>query len=378
MKKLKVLILNYEYPPIGGGAATATRNLLRQYAKRDDIEIDLITSSVDKYREEFLSDNVHIYFLNIMKTGSLHAQSNFNLVTYSVLAILKAKKLIKEKNYDLVHAFFGIPCGYVAMKLGKKYIVSLRGSDVPFYSRKYYLMDKFIFQYLSKTIWKNAEYVIANSQGLRDLAHRTIPDQKIEVIYNGAEWVEELERGRDEKFIVISTSRLMERKGLDYLIKGFVKFANGKDDTELRFYGGGDQMEKLQNLTRELNAEDKVIFFGDKPREFVYKEMVGASAFGLPSKNEGMSNSLLEAMVRGIPVITTDVGGTKELVNEENGFIVDQENSDQIADALEKLYRDRELVERMGKAGRERVRSLNLENIAEQYIKLYKKVADDN
>lgn len=378
MRKLKILILNYEYPPLGGGAATAMRNLLREYTKRDDIEVDLVTSSIGKYKEEHLSENVCIYFLNILKTGSLHSQSNFNLITYSILANSKAKKLLKEKDYDLVHAFFGIPCGYIAMGLDKKYIVSLRGSDVPFYSKKYHLLDKLVFQHLSRKIWANAEFVVANSQGLKDLAHETIPEQEISVIYNGVEWVEELPKGRGDKFVVVSTSRLMERKGLDYLIRGFVKFAEGKDDVELRFYGGGDQMEKLQSITKELNAEDKVIFFGDKQREFVYKEMVRSSAFGLPSRNEGMSNSLLEAMARAIPVIATDVGGTKELVDETNGFIVEKENSDQIAEALEKLYQDRSLIEKMGQAGREKARSLSLENIADQYIKLYRKVADDN
>ena len=375
-KKLKVLILNYEYPPLGGGAATATRNLLKEYAKRDDIEVDLVTSSAGKYREKSLSENIKIYFLDIKKNGNIHDQGLKDLLRYSFKAYFKAKKLDKEKDYDVIHSFFGIPCGFIAMLIDDDYLVSLRGSDVPFYSKKYYLLDKLIFQHLSKLIWKKAKYVIANSQGLKDLALRTIPDQEIGLIYNGVDWVEELSKRSEEKFVVVSTSRLIERKGIDYLIRAFAKFSEGKDDIELKLYGGGDQRENLENLTKELNIGSKVIFFGEQPREVLYKDIVKYNVFVIPSKNEGMSNSMLEAMVRGLPIIATDVGGTRELVDDSNGFVVEKENVEQIYDALEKLYNNRELVEKMGNASREKVRDLSWDKIAEQYIELYKQVND--
>jgi glycosyltransferase involved in cell wall biosynthesis len=376
MKKLKILILNYEYPPLGGGAASATKNILKQFAKREDLEIDLVTSSTEKYREEQFSENIHIYFLDIKKKGPLHLQGRKDLLRYSWKAFLKAKKLNRQKDYDVIHAFFGIPCGFLAMLIDDDYIVSLRGSDVPFYSKKYYFLDKYIFQHLSKLIWKKAKFVIANSHGLRDLAHKTIPDQEIGVIYNGIDWVEKLDKEREEKFVVVSTSRLIERKGLDYLVKAFGEFAKDKEDVELRMYGGGDQRELLEKIIGDYDIEDKVILFGEQPQEVLLRDTVGTSVFVLPSKNEGMSNCLLESMARGLAIIATDVGGTRELMDERNGFIVDKENVEQIREALEKLYKDRSLVEKMGNASRERVRDFGWDKIADQYIELYKKVDD--
>ena len=376
MKKLKVLILNYEYPPLGGGAATATKNLLKQYSKRDDIEVDLITSSVGEERVEQFSKNINIYFLDIKKRGELHNQSKINLLRYSFQALFKARKLDREKDYDVIHALFVYPCGFLAMLIDDDYIVSLRGSGVPFYSKKYYWLDKFIFQYLSKIIWKKAKYVIANSQGLKELALKTIPDQEIGVIYNGVDWVEELPIKKEEKFIVVSTSRLIERKGLNYLIEAFGKFCKGKDDVELRLYGGGDKREMLEGIVKNLGIEGKITFLGEQPREVVYEDIGGYSVFVIPSKNEGMSNSMLEAMARGLPIIATDVGGTRELIDERNGFIVEKENTEQICEALEKLYNNKELGEKMGRASREKVRDLSWDRIAEQYIELYRKVDD--
>lgn len=373
-KKIKLLILNYEYPPLGGGAATATQNLLEEYAKHSEIEVDLITSSIDKYKEENFSGNIKIYYLNVLKRGSLHYQSLISLILYSIQTLFLMFKLNKERDYDLVHAFFGVPCGFLAMLLGKRYIISLRGSDVPFYSKKYFVLDFLIFQFLSRLIWNRASYVIANSQGLKDLALRTIPKQDIGIIYNGVDWVEKIPEKQNEKFIVVSTSRLIERKGIDYLIKAFYEFSIGKSDVELRLYGGGHEREKLESMVKDFGITKKVKFYGEVNRNVLYKEICQGNVFVLPSKNEGMSNSLLEAMVRGLAVIATDVGGTKELVDRTNGFIVKKKDSKEISISLERLYTDRDLCRKMGIESREKVKDMNWKNISDKYINLYKNI----
>ena len=184
-KPIHVLFLNYEYPPLGGGAANATKYLLKEYGKRDDVGVHLITSSTDGFRSENPYPNVTIDYLDIGKDGNIHYQSQKDLLTYSWKAFQQAKSLIKEKKFDVVHAFFGIPCGFVAQRLGLPYIVSLRGSDVPFYNPRFEKLDRYVFSHLSKDIWKKSLATIANSQGLKDLALETAPKQEIGVIYNG-------------------------------------------------------------------------------------------------------------------------------------------------------------------------------------------------
>ncbi len=141
---LKLLILNYEYPPLGGGAANATYYLLRELARRKDVEVDLITSSVGEHRVEQIDTRIKIHFLDIGKRGNLHYQSQRELLVYAWKSYQYASRLVRNKRPDIVHAFFGIPSGYVAMQLGLPYIVSLRGSDVPFYNERFELLDKFV------------------------------------------------------------------------------------------------------------------------------------------------------------------------------------------------------------------------------------------
>ncbi|MEA1925895.1 MAG: glycosyltransferase, partial [Patescibacteria group bacterium] len=328
---MKILLLNYEYPPIGGGAATATYNLLRQFSNRKDVKIDLVTSSPDKYREEQFSENITVYFLDINKGGNIHCQTNKELLTYSWKAWKFAKQLKKRKDYDLTHAFFGIPCGFIAMLLGIPYIVSLRGSDVPFYNEKYKLLDVLIFQRLSKIIWGKAKNVVANSEGLKQLALKTKSNQRINVIYNGVD-IETFQPLSDETetFTVISTSRLIKRKGIEYLIEGFISFAKRKNDVKLIIVGGGNLCEELKKSVKDQKYGDKIEFTGSLDRSKMPEYYQKADVFALPSLNEGMSNSLLEAMASGLAVVVTDTGGTKELVSDDNGIVIKKRSSHEI------------------------------------------------
>ena len=102
-------MLNYEFPPLGGGAANACQYILRELAKRD-IEVDLVTSSaMNRFETENFSTNITIYKLAVGKKN-IHYWTQREILTYSWKARRFAKKLIKEKRYDLCHTFFGIPC----------------------------------------------------------------------------------------------------------------------------------------------------------------------------------------------------------------------------------------------------------------------------
>lgn len=105
--------------------------------------MDLVTSAPDREQViETLGEDIQIHKLDIGKNGNLHHQSKKDLLRYSYRAYRYADKLLQANEYDVIHAFFGVPCGVLAMRLGKKYkipyIVSLRGADVPGYSERFF------------------------------------------------------------------------------------------------------------------------------------------------------------------------------------------------------------------------------------------------
>lgn len=370
-KNKNILILNYEYPPLGGGAANATKYLLKEFSKQKGLKVDLITSSVGKYRVEEFSKNIHIHFLDIGKNNeNIHFQKNKDLLKYSWKAYFYSKKLLKNQNFDLVHAFFGIPCGYLALKLKLPYIVSLRGSDVPFYNQRFKLLDKLVFKRLSKKVWRRSEFVVANSEGLKKLALESSPKQKIEVIYNGVDTQEfNVKKNKKVKrpIKLISTGRLIKRKGYNYLVGAL---RNLGDDFSLTLAGGGDEKDSLKLLAKELKV--KVKFLGEVDHKKIALLLKEADIFVLPSLNEGMSNSVLEAMACGLPIIATNTGGSKELLN-KNGMMVAKKSKESLKGALDKYIKNKQLIEVHGKKSREIAESLSWSNVAEKYQELYRR-----
>lgn len=381
---MKVLFFNYEYPPLGGGAANATFCILEEYAKIPDFQVDLVTSSVDeKYHLDKISENILVHRLPIGKNeNNLHFQSQKDLLVYAWKAYFFSKKLAKKNNYDLTHSFFTIPCGFVSLLIKYKfkipYVVSLRGSDVPGYSDRFSFVYKFLSP-LFKFIWSKSRAVISNSEGLKELALKTNPSQKIGVIYNGID-IENFKpnyesRPRDKFIITPGASRITARKGLKYLIFALNKLVSKYPQLFLRIMGEGNEQANLEALVGKLNLKNNVEFIGRVPREKTAPYYQEASLFVLPSLNEGMSNAMLEALASGLPIVATDTGGTKELVKDgENGMIIKMKDADDIAQKIEKMITDEKLRNEMGRKSRELAENMSWEKVAKEYYSLYLKI----
>lgn len=382
----RVLFFNYEYPPLGGGAGNATKHLLLEFAKRDDVVVDLITSSItDKYEEDGIDLNVFIHKIPIGKNAkNLNYQSQWELIKYTFKAYFYARKLIKKNNYDLTHSFFAVPCGFISLLLKWQYkipyIISPRGADVPGYSERFESIYRMLTP-LIKLIWKNARFVITNSKGLTELAKNSAPEQKFDVIFNGVDtnFYQPSRRTIEERkkdFIVLCASRLSKRKGIKYAVSGFAKIAGRYPQMKMIIAGGeGNAMDELKTQVSDLGMDDKIKFFGHYTREQSPKIYNDADVFVMPSLNEGMSNNLLEALASGMPVLMTPVGGAEELVTDgENGFLIETENSDIIADKLEYLIENLEKVDEMGRASRELAEQMSWQVVADDYISFYERV----
>ncbi|PLX84056.1 MAG: glycosyltransferase family 4 protein, partial [Desulfuromonas sp.] len=188
---MRVLFLNYEFPPIGGGGANANAYLFRAFAKSPKLQIDCVTSTMAARDEQVkLADNITLYRLVVGKE-QLHYWTQREVLTWLWRADHFVAKLLKQRRYDLCHAFFGFPAGAVAWRRRDDfpYLVSLRGSDVPGFNPRFglqYLLLKPLF----RRIWRGAKSVVANSDGLKLLANRFMPELPISVIPNGIDTTE--------------------------------------------------------------------------------------------------------------------------------------------------------------------------------------------
>ncbi|MFH1046025.1 MAG: glycosyltransferase family 4 protein [Candidatus Omnitrophota bacterium] len=372
---MNILMLNFEFPPLGGGAGNATFYLLKELARYDDVHIDVVVSSAGAYREEQFSPRIKIHFLDIGKSDNWHYQSERDLLSYAWKSFFFCQHLLKKNTYHLGHAFFGIPCGFIALRLGIPYIVSLRGSDVPYYNPRFYWWDSFLFKRLSKSIWRKAKRVISNSYGLKMLAQQSFPDQRIDVIGNGIDTAQ-FAPGytSSEALRILCVSRLIARKGIDDLLKAMAELKQEK--ITLQVVGNGNQKEKLTRMTTELGIKEKVSFLDYLSHDAMSGIYHQNDVFVLPSLNEGMSNAALEAMACGLPIVLTDTGGTKELV-QGNGFIVPKQDPAGLVATLKEFLFNRSLVKKMGARSRELAEQMSWPKVARAYYAVYKSILDN-
>lgn len=376
---MKILFLNYEYPPLGGGAANATAAILEEWRHQSDIEVHLVTTGIgDVFRQERLGNNIHISYLSIGKSElNLHHQSLKDLLLYSIKGWWFTRRLLRQEKipFDTTLAFFGVPCGFMAMLLkwefGLPYVVSLRGSDVPGYSQKYAWMYP-LLRPLVKAVWKRAKAVVPNSQGLLKLAQETSLGQPFTIIENGVDtrrFSPDSVKRSEHTFIVTSgASRVTERKGLNYLVEAVAMLAPKYPELRLKIMGDGSARPHLEALVKERGIEERVQFLGRVPREATAPYYQEASLFVLPSLNEGMSNAMLEALACGLPIVSTPTGGAAELVVEgKNGLTIKEKSAQSIVSAVEKFLNNKNLVTEYGAESRRRAEAQGWNQVARQF-----------
>jgi glycosyltransferase involved in cell wall biosynthesis len=147
------------------------------------------------------------------------------------------------------------------------------------------------------------------------------------------------------KIILLYVGRLSHEKGLHYLLTGVRLLRTSGIDVKLRLCGDGPEKEKLQVLSRKLELEKDVEFLGFVPQgEILNETYMGGDIFVLTSLSEGVPKVLLEAMSKGLPIITTRVGGIPDIIiHNENGILIPPEDPTAIADAVKLLLSNDEL-----------------------------------
>ena len=377
---MKILILTPEYPPVGGGAANACQYLLRELAGLG-IEVDLVTAGLSNRQEVEEHPAGRVFRLPVGKRH-IHYWTYQEAVRYLWAARQFVNTSPTLNEYSLIHAFFTIPSGLLAYwkRAQLPYIISIRGSDVPGYNKRFTLPHH-LLRPVTKAVWKNARSVISNSVGLRELANRTMPDLHIPVIPNGID-ANEFEpagvssAGRPGGGVtILAVNRLIHRKGLDVLIDAFRGLrADGGPPVRLVIVGDGNLRQSLEAYVERERMSATVEFMGAVPHAEIAQYYRQADIFVMPSRAEGMSNAILEAMASGLPIVCTDTGGTLELVK-DNGLVVPVDDPFALRSALSRLVAGRELRASMGMRSRRRATELTWAKTAAAYAELYEEIA---
>ncbi|CAG7856442.1 colanic acid/amylovoran biosynthesis glycosyltransferase [biofilm metagenome] len=218
---------------------------------------------------------------------------------------------------------------------------------------------------------QRAEFLVTCTGANEDHLQRMAPEgTKIHRIYHGLDTQLFSVDGRDSTAtgegdipVVLSVGRLVEKKGFDYLIKACALLKEKGHRFRCQIVGGGDEYTTvLTSLINELGLQDTVVLHGAVTQEELRDIYQQATLFALPclvvgnGDRDGIPNVLVEAMSMQVPVISTDISGIPELIdNNINGLLVPEKNAEAMADAIEKLLVNPALRQQLSEAGRARV-----------------------
>ena len=376
---MRVLMLNNEFPPLGGGTGTVNQALLRQFSKFPSVEIDLITSALGTdHEDEKFAENIHIYKVPV-NNRNIHHSSNRELTTYAMRGLRFAWKLHREQPYDLCLAWSAVPAGAMALALKLliklPYLVRVSGPDIPGFERRYRLLYPILTPIIRAT-WQGAKIVVAKCESEAELIRAVDKNVNLALIPNGVNF-DAFKPGdpisNGEPLRLLCVGRLIERKGQYQLIMAMKHLKEQGVIVSLDLIGKGDAEDKYRAQAKDLGVENEVRFIGYVPREEIAKYYATAHVFVLASYNEGMSVATLEAMAAGLPVVTTRTGGSADLISEGvNGFTFEWGDVDTLTDHLTYLANNRASARKMAIASRERAMKFTWDYPANRYLELFK------
>lgn len=287
---------------------------------------------------------------------------------------------VHRKRFQIIHAHgaaLGVIGSLVGWMLRKKVVVKIPGIVAVQYLQGTSRSQRFRRWLL---IMGTDRFIAVSSEMAHVLQEIGIRPEKIALIPNGVPLTQargyadsaSLKRelvGNAEVQVVLYVGRLVEVKGLDRLLAVWASMSS-RVRAVLLIVGDGPLRADLESMVERLHLRSSVRFIG--PQSDVSKFYDMADLFVLPSRSEGMSNALLEAMVAGVPSIASDVGGNREVIKDaESGFLVNWEDTAACADLLRDLLADSHRRQTVGEAAKKRVREFALPCVAGRYRQLY-------
>ena len=369
---MRILVLSIEYPPLGGGASPMIHTINKQYVQQGH-QVTVITMHFGNLPEHEFIDEIEIHRLKCLRSNK-HISYFLEHVSFLITARKFIKGYLKQHTVDICHAHFLVPTGLLAMWLKRKYqvpyIVTAHGSDVPGFNP-----DRFCFLHhftppLIRAIARNSLFVVAPSRYLQSLIAQTLGRSIENLIHipNGIDATYFVPA--EKKPIILSTGRLLPRKGFQYLIEAVSDKAL---PFEVHICGDGPMMNELMEKAKQ--SLTPVIFHGwldNKSEEF--KELLAeASIFCLVSAKENASTSLLEGLASGCAVITSTVSGCPETVGDA-GICIPPADVSALKQQLIYLISNPHILQKYQQEGRARaIKEYSWVKIAQTYWSLFPK-----
>lgn len=372
---MRILVLNYELPPVGGGGGMAAKQLSQGFVEQGH-QVDYVTSYHPELQKKETIDGINVHRVRVGRRNKRSASAH-SMLLYPITGAVYCMYLCLKREYDLINTHFAIPTGPVGFLISSLFdipnILSLHGADIHDPTRTS-PHEKWYFKKTVELVINNADYVVAQSSDTKENTNNFYSISKdisiIQLPYEQHEF-ESVSREylglNPKKLYLVSIGRLVKKKGFDILIEAFGTLNN--NNVELLIIGDGPKKEELRQLSIKLDVSDRVHFLGYVPEDEKFQYLSNSDIYVLPSRHEPFGIVLQEAMQVGLPIVATDNGGHTDFIrHNENGFLFSSNDSDSLKNSIKRMINSNK--KRFSEKNKMDIKKFDKKKISKNYIGL--------
>ncbi|MDI6693622.1 MAG: glycosyltransferase family 4 protein [Anaerolineales bacterium] len=376
---MRILVVIYEFPPIGGGGGMVARDISLGLARRGH-EIRVLTAHYQGLARQEELNGVQV--LRVPSARQSAYQAGLVSMSGFVLAGLWAgRRLLRQWRPDLMHVHFAVPSGPVAWALsrwsGIPYVLTAHLGDVPEgVPEKTGRWFRWVYPF-TPSIWRDAARVAAVSEHTRQLALRHYPVQ-VQVIPNGVDLSElPLETiSVNHPPLIVFAGRFAPQKNPLQLVHTLAELKHLP--WHCLMMGDGPLRPEVERAIQSAGLQERFTLPGWVSPEEVLEGFRKADILFMPSLSEGLPVVGVRALALGLAVVAGRVGGFLDLVDVgENGFLIDPENPDGYVQALQELLTSPTRLRAFRCASRRKAQQFDVEQVIEAYETLFRSVLDE-
>ena len=374
IKKVTILMLHMQH----GGIEKQTITFANELSKKYNVEI-ISTYSMKKEPAYEVNDKIKIRYLindapnrnefkQALKTKNILKIAKESIKAIKILYLKKElmRKEIKKLKTDFVLST-RIEYADMLSKYAPKDVVTITQEHLHDDSEKYVKRVKKAF--------KNLDYLVVLGPGSMENYSKWLEENKKIKIVEIPNILEEIPKESSllDSYKIISVGRLHPVKDFETLIYVFEKVQEKLPYATLTIVGGGDEFEKLINLVKQLNLENKIKITGMVSKEDVKKYLLESDIYVMTSITECFPMVLLEASSCSLPLISFDVPvGPKAIINNgKNGYLIKDRDKDKMAEKIIELFDNRDKLKEFGKYSKENSKKYLPENIMEKWYNIF-------
>jgi len=370
---MRILVIIYEFPPIGGGGGQAAHDICQKLASKGH-EVHILTAHYKNLPRMEIQDGIKLIRVPSARR-QLYRADLLAMSGFVIAGLWFGMRYIRKSTFDIIHVHFAVPSGPVAWLLSRythiPYVLTAHLGDVPEgVPEKTGRWFRWIYPF-TPPIWRDAVKVVAVSEHTRDLAKKHYAVEPM-VISNGVDLdllnPGEIRVGNPPR--VVFAGRFMHQKNPLQLVRTMasLKTMNWK----CTLLGDGPLRIDVEREIQKSGLEDRFILTGWVTPQEVYNHLSQSDILFMPSLSEGLPVVGVQSLAMGLAIVASRVGGFIELVDEgKNGFLVDLENPNGYLTGLRKLLEDTACLKSFRLASREKAQEFDINRIVQAYENVF-------